>query len=142
MLRRCESQTDKSFGNYGGRGITVCEQWRSSPETFFSDMGPRPSPDHSIDRYPDKNGDYEPGNCRWATSSEQNRNRRNTKLTEAQASAILDDPRSQRVIAAEYGVSQRAVWSIKHGIFWTLIGRGPSMHKVTEALRIDDEAAP
>ena len=59
-----------------GSGIRVCERWQNSFQDFYTDMGPRPSQWHSIDRYPDGAGNYEPGNCRWATSEEQNQNRR------------------------------------------------------------------
>jgi len=75
MLSRCLSPTHEAYNRYGGRGITICDRWRSF-DNFYSDMGPRPSPKHSLDRYPDNNGNYEPGNVRWATSTEQNRNRR------------------------------------------------------------------
>lgn len=56
----------------------ICSRWRDSFENFMSDVGPRPSEKHSIDRYPDNNGNYEPGNVRWATASEQARNTRRT----------------------------------------------------------------
>jgi len=55
--------------------VSVCRGWRESFETFLADMGPKPSPRHSIDRFPDGNGNYEPGNCRWATPAEQVRSR-------------------------------------------------------------------
>lgn len=77
---RCNSATDK---DYGGRGVAVCDRW-SGPEgfaNFFADMGRKPSSDHSIDRK-DTNGSYSPDNCRWATSKEQSRNKRNNRLIE------------------------------------------------------------
>lgn len=73
---RCFNPNDRAFHNYGGRGITVCARWRDGYENFLADVGRRPSPKHSIDRYPDNDGNYEPDNVRWATKSEQQRNRR------------------------------------------------------------------
>lgn len=78
MLQRCYNEKDTVFKNYGGRGIRVHRKWRTSFAQFLSDVGPRPSPKHSLDRYPDWNGDYEPGNVRWATRQEQMRNTRAT----------------------------------------------------------------
>lgn len=80
MKRRCGNPANDDFNRYGGRGIKVCERWMMF-ENFFADMGPRLSPNHSIDRI-NNNGNYEPGNCRWATAKEQAHNRRNNRFVE------------------------------------------------------------
>lgn len=75
MIARCENSNTERYPHYGGRGIEVCKRWRDSYEVFLEDMGRKPSAAHSIDRV-DVNGNYEPTNCRWATPSEQARNKR------------------------------------------------------------------
>lgn len=72
---RCFKSTAPEFPDYGGRGITMCPEWRASFERFYADMGPRPGPGYSLDRI-DNDGSYEPGNCRWATAKEQASHRR------------------------------------------------------------------
>lgn len=75
MRRRCFNENMSCFADYGGRGITVCDSWKDSFEAFFADMGPRPSKEHSLDRI-NNDGNYEPGNCRWASRKTQVNNRR------------------------------------------------------------------
>lgn len=104
MITRCTNPNRESWKKYGGRGISVCARWRSSFESFLADMGPRPSPRHSIERE-DNDGNYEPGNCRWATATEQGRNTRRTKLWE-------HDGRRLTVMgwSEVTGMSERALW--------------------------------
>jgi hypothetical protein len=82
MIQRCENPKHRFFDLYGGRGIRVCGRWRRSFADFLADMGLRPSPTHQIDRFPDNDGPYEPGNCRWATPSQQQRNKGTSRLVE------------------------------------------------------------
>lgn len=76
---RCFNPRHSSFSEYGGRGITMCIRWKQSFSAFHDDMGDRPTPKHTIERN-DNSGNYEPGNCRWATRAEQNENTRQTRL--------------------------------------------------------------
>lgn len=103
IVQRCCNPNSPEYRNYGGRGIKVCDRWRDSFTSFLADVGPRPSRKHSIDRR-DNNGDYEPGNCRWVTSTVQNRNKRTNRLV------IIG--RDSRIIAD---------WSIVSGVPAVLI---------------------
>lgn len=100
MRQRCYTTSSTAYPNYGGRGIKVCDRW-SGPDgfqNFLSDMGPRPSSKHTIERI-DNDKDYSPDNCKWATHEEQSRNHRRTHFLTYQGETlcILD-------------------WSIKTGI--------------------------
>src|SRR6478736_1104423 len=79
MKQRCENPNAVGYNNYGGRGISVCDRWHQF-ELFVLDMGEPPSKKHTLDRYPNKDGDYEPTNCRWATDKEQLRNTRSNRI--------------------------------------------------------------
>ena len=73
MKSRCRYPRTWNYKHYGGRGIKVCDRWANSFENFLADMGERPQ-GKTLDRFPDPDGNYEPGNCRWATATEQNNN--------------------------------------------------------------------
>jgi hypothetical protein len=77
MTVRCTNPKAKEFSRYGGAGIKICKRWGSF-KNFLADMGPRPI-GKTLDRYPNPYGDYKPSNCRWATLSEQQHNRRTTR---------------------------------------------------------------
>lgn len=82
MKRRCCIATSSRYADYGGRGITICNRWLSSYESFIEDMGMPPDKSHQIDRV-DNDGNYEPGNCRWTTRQENGRNKRNNHIISA-----------------------------------------------------------
>lgn len=91
MKARCYYLKHKDYKNYGGRGITVCERWRSSFVNFLLDMGPRPSSIHTLDRRNNVKG-YDKSNCRWATPAQQGKNTRiNRWLTYKKRTRILAD---------------------------------------------------
>ena len=114
MIDRCNNHP-----RYKGRGVRVCARWRHSFANFLADMGPRPSPRHSIDRYPNKRGDYTPSNCRWAIPGQQNRNTQQNRI-------ITIDGRRQPLCdwAIESGVNYGTIrtrlrdgWPVRQAIF-------------------------
>jgi len=113
MKQRCENTNSDSYERYGARGIRVCERWQVF-ENFLADMGRRPSVRHSIDRFPDQTGNYEPGNCRWAIAAQQNRNRSDNVFLEfSGVRKCLTD------WATEVGLSRDIIaWRLKRG--WSI----------------------
>ena len=79
MKSRCCYSKHPHYADYAGRGVTVCERWLHSFADFLADVGRKPSTKHTLDRYPNNDGNYEPGNVRWATASEQAHNRRDNR---------------------------------------------------------------
>lgn len=75
IKRRCYNKNSKSYKNYGAKGIVMCDEWLKDAQAFIDHIGPRPSSNHSVDRYPLRDGNYEPGNVRWATVTQQNFNK-------------------------------------------------------------------
>lgn len=102
MLRRCFDPRIRNFANYGGRGITVCQRWRDSFECFFEDMGTSPK-GMSLDRI-NNLGNYEPGNCRWATRIQQQNNTRYNVLIE-----FSGKTKTQSQWAREFGIDHKRI---------------------------------
>ena len=117
MLGRCSDPNDASYLNYGGRGIKVCERWIASVENFITDMGMRPSPDHTLERV-DNDGNYEPGNCRWATWSEQMRNTRANRYVDHNGERMLLLDACKHASAPASTVRQRltAGWDVHRAL--------------------------
>jgi hypothetical protein len=107
MRDRCTNPRNHAFDNYGGRGIKVCDRWLHSFEAFIKDIGPRPSSRHSIDRR-DNDGNYEPGNCHWATKKIQSRNKRITILL-----SVGGETRPLADLAEERGLKYDRVYQRK-----------------------------
>ncbi len=100
---RCYNNHSTAYKYYGARGISMCDRWRRSFQNFLTDMGARPSSDHSVDRI-DTNGNYEPSNCRWATRKEQANNKRNNVLI-----SINGETKTMTTWCAQFNVSVAAV---------------------------------
>jgi hypothetical protein len=116
MIRRCRDPRSISYPHYGGRGITVDPVWQNF-QRFLSDMGRRPSALHSIERI-DNDGPYAPDNCRWATVSEQARNRRsNTLLTHDDVTMTLTEwAESTGVKASTIHMRLKAGWPVARAL--------------------------
>lgn len=108
MKDRCFNTNCPAFNRYGGRGITVCERWRDSFENFLADMGPRPSPKHSVDRINNDEG-YSPDNCRWATDTEQVRNRGLSKRNISGCAGVTFHKRDNKWVST-ITVNYKSIW--------------------------------
>lgn len=126
MLDRCTNRDNAGFPNYGGRGISVCQRWLSI-ENFVTDVGCPPSRKHSLDRFPDNNGNYSCGICddckshdwptnwRWATRTEQNRNRRGNRMITFQGETLCLAEWAERI-----GLRTQALWLRLESQGWTV----------------------
>jgi len=120
MVARCENKKNGRYHRYGGRGIKVCSRWRDNFEVFLADMGERPSSKHTIERL-DNDGDYEPGNCVWATRKQNDRNTSTVKLNQAlaaDAKLVRNSGDNLSAWAREHGVSQATAWNAATGKTW------------------------
>ncbi len=111
MKTRCDNPKASKFAQYGGRGVKICERWHDF-SNFLADVGERPSLKHTLDRYPDKNGNYEPGNVRWALQSEQCRNRRSSRSVKRSDGTIFP---SMGDAADSVNGCHKSVWDCCNG---------------------------
>ena len=121
MLRRCINPKATGYDSYGGRGIKVCERWLKF-ENFLEDMGERPE-GLTLDRK-DNDGNYEPGNCRWATAHEQSVNSSRTKLTDEkviEARYLFTQGWSNAMVARHFGIARSTAGFIRTRRSWKAI---------------------
>ena len=126
MRKRCTNRNQPQWKDWGGRGITICARWNSY-ENFAADMGPHPGKGWSLDRI-NNDGDYEPGNCRWANWKVQGRNRNYVRLSPLLAAEIRAKyvPRINQYypgyggieLAKEYGVGRTTIYHVLRGRHW------------------------
>lgn len=126
MIQRCTNPKARGYERYGGRGISVCSRWSESFEVFFKDMGRRPTPGHSLDRFPKPDGNYEPGNVRWATAKEQARNTSKNHLVRAGDLNLTIAEWSERTGLLKTTIRERLKrgWEAEHAV-----GLKPDRHR-------------
>jgi hypothetical protein len=128
MRTRCCNPNYNGYRHYGGRGIKICARWDDF-ELFLQDMGPKPHPKHTLDRI-DVNGDYEPRNCRWATWTEQARNKRNTVIVQYDG---VDMHLTDAAVAA--GIGHSTLYSrIHRGVTIEELFDKSLRHKISEGV--------
>ncbi len=125
MVARCTIPSASHYAEYGGRGIGVCQRWRESFVVFLADVGPRPSATHSLDRI-DPNGNYEPGNVRWATRHEQHRNQRSNRFLTIDGKRMCMTDWAKLSPVSWAAISRRldAGWDAKSAVFAPSQNRG------------------
>ena len=123
MRDRCNNPNEPSFHRYGGRGIKVCERWNSSFENFLADMGERPD-GMTIDRA-DNDGDYEPGNCKWATRKEQSWNTRRNRYFELNGENLIMSEWARRLGTSTDTIDMRlkSGWPLEKALTQKVRGR-------------------
>lgn len=127
IIQRCTNPNNEDWHLYGGRGIIVDPRW-STFAAFLSDMGGRPSPQHSIDRYPDQDGPYSPDNCRWATAQMQARNMRANRMIEYNEETMCLSAWADRTGLSRNCIEKRIDvlgWSIEDALTRPLRGKRP-----------------
>lgn len=118
MKKRCYDKNQRKYSIYGGKGISVCEEWRNDFMAFLAHVGPRPSPKHSIDRI-DSNKDYMPGNVRWATAQQQSSNRPNYchfLSYDGRRQALSEWAREMKLSRLTLSCRLRRAWSIEKAL--------------------------
>lgn len=118
MRQRCTNPNNHAYPSYGGRGITICDRWLNNPQAFIDDMGPKPTPKHEIDRFPNNDGNYEPDNCRWATRKENDRNRRSNNMVSFNGKTLTLAEWAERVGIRADTIGQRIAsgWSAERAL--------------------------
>jgi len=121
MKQRCRNSNNPKWYNYGGRGITVCNRWLTF-ENFIEDMGPKPSPQHSLDRIDNESG-YRPDNCRWATQAEQRLNSR------AVYDSLAAECRARGIPYATVKDRRRRGWTVQQALDTPPFGNPHTLQK-------------
>ena len=106
IIDRCYYPSQKSYPDYGGRGIRMCDTWRTSFDTFLRDIGRKPSPQHTIERI-NNDGHYEPGNVRWATRAEQANNKRSSRHVYLNGERMILTEAARRLGVHHHALQQR-----------------------------------
>lgn len=134
MRARCNSPSHTEYKNYGAKGVTVCARW-SNFMLFLQDMGLKPGPKHSLDRYPNNQGNYEPGNVRWASPLEQANNKRTSRWVSyrGQTMTVANAARAggQNIDRGTVRMRLKNDWSIERAVETPLLfRRDPATGKV------------